>query len=179
MNVNFARSTVWVGLLLLAAVVGAMAQEPTQTKFCGSIHDFTPASVSPAGPWEIHGDWTLILEDNATKAVFSGAFTMQRSDEWDISFGDPDDPSLRTPHTHHITMVNGVVTTTDTGFTVNGTAKVEASGNPAPFGEESPLEIDVTGGTVIKYSNVALTFSDPADTHFGSEPLDGVIRNCK
>jgi hypothetical protein len=179
MNSKYIWSALQVGAMVLLMVAGAAAQLPKQTKFCGSINDFTPLSVSPTGPWEVRGDWTLILLGDSGKALFSASLTMVRSDEWDIVNGDPDDPSLRVPHTHHITVLDGTAAAITGGFEVNGTASVAASGNPAPFGQFSSLQIDVTGGTLVPYSNIKLTFGDPANTHFGTQPLEGVVRNCK
>ena len=35
---------------------------------------------------------------------------------------------------------------------------------------------DVTGGTIVEFSNVALTFENGAAGHFGLTPLHGVVR---
>jgi hypothetical protein len=166
--------------IVLALSIGVLAQTPKQMSFSGSINDFTPASVSPAGPWVVNGNWSLTVRGDSGKASFSAALTMLRSDYWVWSAAaDPDDPSARTPHTHHIRMVDGVVTPIMNGFRVTGIATVTGSGNPAPFGLSSPLQIDITGGSSVVFSNIRVTFGSPASGHFGSQPLDGVVSSPK
>jgi hypothetical protein len=41
------------------------------------------------------------------------------------------------------------------------------------------LSIMVTGGSIVEYSNIALTFGVPGSNHFGDEPLPGVVRHVK
>jgi hypothetical protein len=38
------------------------------------------------------------------------------------------------------------------------------------------LEVDIVGGTNVKFSNITLTFGLPASNHFGTEPLPGVVQ---
>ncbi len=104
-----------------------------------------------------------------------------------------DDPSTRTPHTHHITMKDAKVSydtgtcpvyappaTTTTGFMVSGPAEVTGNGGPAPFSKGdtvlSNLQICVNGGTDVPFSNITLVFSAPASGHFGAQAIRGVIR---
>lgn len=47
-------------------------------------------------------------------------------------------------------------------------------GGAAPI-SLTPLQIDVTGGTEVKYSDITLTFGAPGSKHFGTEPLAGVV----
>jgi hypothetical protein len=167
-----------IGALVLAMSIGTMAQTSKQL-LTGLINDYTPGSVAPVGPWEVHGDWSLTLNKGTGKGDFTASLTMERSDYWVVTLGDPDDPSGRSPHTHHISLANGVVTPIPGGFRVSGTATVAASGNPASFGEFSSLQIDITGGTLVTFSNVALTFGDPASGHFGVQPVEGVVLHTK
>jgi hypothetical protein len=166
-----------IGVLVLAAGIGALAQTPKPVRFSGLINDYTPGtSVSPVGPWEVRGKWSLIVKGRSGKADFSAFLTMERSDYWVLTLGNPDDPSGRSPHTHTVSLVDGEVTPIDNGFRVSGTATVTASGNPPPFGSSTPLQIDITGGSVVPFSNIKLTFGSPAAGHFGSQPLDGVVK---
>jgi hypothetical protein len=163
-------------LLVLLTSVGALAQS-TAVKLVGVINDYTPSNVSPTGPWEIRGDWTLILKPALSQATFEASLTMVRSDYWVTQNSSTvDDPSQRVPHTHHLTLTNAPVTSIANGFEVTGVATVSGNGNPAPFGSSIPIVIDVTGGTNVRYSNIKLTFQSPADAHFGTEPLEGVVR---
>jgi hypothetical protein len=110
-------------------------------------------------------------------ATFSADFTMVRSDYWVVLNPSEEDlPQDRTPHTHHISFDDGVVTLITGGFQVTGTATITASGSPAGF-SPSPLTIQIVGGTSIPYSNIKLTFGSPASGHFGTYSLDGVVLN--
>jgi hypothetical protein len=46
---------------------------------------------------------------------------------------------------------------------------------PPPFGPTSTLIIDVTGGNAVAFSNIAVTFENDAATHFGMQPMHGVV----
>jgi hypothetical protein len=79
--------------------------------------------------------------------------------------------------THHLTLVDATVTPLTNGFRVTG--PVIATGNgayPAPCGPNSTLQIDITGGNSVAYSNIQLTFTGDATKHFGTQPINGVVR---
>jgi hypothetical protein len=169
-----------IGLLVLMVSVGALAQNRAsqRLKFSGIINAYSPQTTT-TGPYEVRGPWNLQLNANSTKANFFAALNMVLSDGWVLTLGDGNfDPNGRGAHTHHITMVNADVTPITGGFKVNGTAIVTLNGNPAPI-SPTPLEVDITGGTIVKFSNVALTFGSPGSMHFGTEPLPGVVRRAK
>ena len=68
---------------------------------------------------------------------------------------------------------------TTTGFMVKGFASVTANGGFAPFapqGQLSPLQVCITGGTLVEFSNITLVFGAPASEHFGSQPINGAVR---
>jgi hypothetical protein len=44
----------------------------------------------------------------------------------------------------------------------------------APF-SGAPIQIDITGGQLIQYSNIKLTFLGSAVEHFGPQPYDGIV----
>lgn len=188
MRNNFSRSAGMIAVLALAAGTGALAQTPTPREFRGVINDFTPASgISPGGPWEVRGHWSLILKgrhcEADCKADFSAALTMERSDLGVIQNGggDLNNPMDRMAHTHHITLVDGEVTNIQGGIEITGKATVTANGAwPPPFGPELPtLTIDITGGTgenSVAHANITLLFGSPASGHFGTHPLHGVVR---
>jgi hypothetical protein len=73
-----------------------------------------------------------------------------------------------------------VIPATKDGFQVNGTVSlVTGNGSNAPFEPAPPtstLQVCVTGGTHVPYSNVSFVFAGPAITHFGSRPIHGVVR---
>jgi hypothetical protein len=57
---------------------------------------------------------------------------MERSDYWATTPGNPELPSRRTPHTHHLGVIGGNVTPIDHGL--SGWAEVMGNGSPAPLG---------------------------------------------
>jgi hypothetical protein len=195
------------GFLVLALGTSmAVAQAATAgglggQHFRGVINDFTPAhdpTGKASGPWEMHGLWHLDVSSDGSTANFTAALTMEDSDYWLVlnPSADPDEPSTRTPHTHHIFMRGAQVTSdptevangcptasykppTTTGFMVTGSATVTGNGGHAPFapqGQKSPLTVCVTGGIEVGFSNLTLVFGLPASGHFGSQAINGAVR---
>lgn len=180
-------------ILVLALGVRAFAQAPIPEHLRGVINDYTPSKPIPAnpatGPWEVRGVWSLNFDDESNTASFSASLTMERSDEGVTlaASGNFDNPLVsRHAHTHHIT-VNGAVTHPDpahpNSFRVTGPATITGNGNfPPPltdFGPDTTLQIDITGGNTVTFSNIAVTFIGDAATHFGSQPFHGVVRKAK
>lgn len=169
-------------VLVLAVATGAMAEPGTPVHFSGIINDDSPSNVGPMGPWEILGQWTLTLKGESRKADFSAALAMERSDYWvSTNFQDPTNPSLRSAHTHHITIEDGIVTP------ITGGGRSERPGHhyerrgPTPF-SPSELHVDITGGTSLQFSNITLMFEGDAKSataHFGWQAIQGVVRKSK
>jgi hypothetical protein len=44
----------------------------------------------------------------------------------------------------------------------------------APY-SNAPVEVEITGGNLVRFSNMKLTFLGIAIDHFGSQPYDGVV----
>jgi hypothetical protein len=185
-----------IAILGLAAGTVALAQFPQTATFQGTINDYTPASAPVSGPWEVRGPWSLVVNGRSGKADFSAALDMERSDQG-VTQNAPtpppatspfDNPTLRSAHTHHITMVNATITRTANGFQVKGPATITKDGVfPPPFGPVLPiLTIQITGvaptstdhGNVL-FSNITVLFGPPGDMHFGTNPLHGVIRSVE
>ena len=173
-------------VLLLVASMGAVAQNGV--RFSGLINDYTPSidnnqtpAVNLGGPWEIRGEWTLTVDKDG-KADFSAALTMERSDEGALlQPGGLDSTSARKAHTHHLRLVDGTLTVINHGFEVSGTATLTGNGtappNP-PFSSPSiPLRIDITGSDLVKFSNIQLFLEGDAMKHFGSQAVNGVVKN--
>jgi hypothetical protein len=190
----FARTGRLIAILALALGTGALAQDSRQVTFRGVMNDYTPASPPVSGPWEVRGSWWLTVKGRSGHADFSAALTMERSDLGAVQNASPssttppppplDDPKNRSAHTHHITLVNGEVTETATGFQLTGPATITKDGAwPPPFGPNPPvLTIEVTGGTgenSVRFSNITVLFGFPANKHFGSAPLLGVVRSVE
>ena len=41
------------------------------------------------------------------------------------------------------------------------------------------MQIDITGGNTVAFSNIKLTFGGDAVAHFGAQPVNGVVRTVK
>ena len=98
--------------------------------------------------------WSLKLEGDSGKADFSAALDMKLSDGWVLTKNSGNfDPTLRDPHTHHVTMVDADVTPNPdgNGFQVNGTATITVNGNLAPV-SPTPLTVTITGGKIVEFS---------------------------
>jgi len=191
----------FIAVLVFAVSTGAQAQAPSPTHFNGIINDYTPAT-GVAGPWELHGAWSLKLKGDSGKADFSAILTMEHDDYWVLANPTTppatptvDNPGARSPHTHRIIMTDALVSSdtsacpadspaTTARFVVTGPADIAANGTSAPFQTKggvttlSTLQVCVSGGTEVAFSNVTLMFASksPATTHFGSLPIHGAVR---
>ncbi len=190
MNCKVWSWTVRVGLALaLAAGVGALAQDLRPVVFKGTLNDFTPSTVS-GGPYEMRGEWSLkILSSGA--ASFTASMTMETSDYGisDATAVDPTNPLTRSPHTHYINMTSGTISydtsvcpsnspaTTGPGVVITGPVSIAGNGSPAPFESKggSTAQICIIGGSEVEYSNLTLVLTGPATTHFGTQPIHGVV----
>lgn len=162
-------------LVLAAAALATMADWQTPSHFSGVINDYT-AVAGGTGPWEVRGPWSLRVHPESGMADFSAAVTMELSD-FSLS-GSNITASARMQHTHNLTMT-GTVTPITGGFEVTGPVTITKNGGPAPAAlQGSTLVIDITGGALVTYSNITLTFEDGAATHFGLNPLSGVVRRA-
>jgi hypothetical protein len=173
---------------------GALAWNSTPEHFKGTISDYTPlnSAVSPTGPYEMRGHWSLDLKHDG-KADFSLFMTMELADYYLYSQNKiplPSDPTIRNAHTHHIAMHDAKLTLGPTDcpddappttprFEVSGLADfITGNGNPGPFEAKGPttLHVCVTGGSDVKYSNMTVVMTGPATGHFGTQPIHGVVR---
>jgi hypothetical protein len=188
-----------VAVVMLSVVIGALAQAPAPTHFSGLINDYSPETImgKVVGPWEMHGTWSLDLKGRSGLADFSAAMTMELSDYAVVNgvVTNVDNPEARSAHTHHITMKDATVSyatgmcpvstpaTTNPGFMVTGLASIAANGGPAPFSKGdtvlSTLQVCVSGGSDVPFSNVTMAFGAPASGHFGSQAIHGVVRKPK
>jgi len=180
--------------LVLALGTGGRSQERRAVHFSGLINDYSPASVK-GGPWEMHGTWSLELDERHGTADFSAAMTMSG---YGTTAGVPDaTKGGQNAHTHHIKLTNATITwdmtgcptfspATEMGFQVNGTVSlITGNGSNAPFETTPPsstLQVCVTGANespfTVQHSNVTLVFGGPATTHFGTQAVHGVVRKA-
>jgi hypothetical protein len=179
-NKAFGWTVLTIAGLILAASVGALAQTSPLTTFSGDVNAYSPQATSSTGavtgPYEIRGPWSMTVNGAGT-ADFSTDLNMEESDGWCMTQnGSNFDPAARNAHTHHITLLNAAVTTITNGFQITGSATIMGNGAISTSLSPSVLTVQVTGGTDRKYSNITLTFQAPASTHFGTEPVAGVVR---
>jgi hypothetical protein len=166
-----------VGIFVVLLTLSAPAAQAQGVSLSGVFNDFTPAGTT--GPWEVRGHWSLKINGESGKANFEAALDMERSDMGvTLTNGDPNNPASRNAHTHHLSVVDGTVSALSNGLRVSGKAIVTGNGNfPPPFGPNTTVQIDVIGGNTVSPSNIKLTFMGDAATHFGTQPVNGVVRN--
>ena len=160
------HSILWraAALVTIALAWGGqvLAGPAEQTRLGGQISDYT-ATADPASAWHVSGDWSVRLMGDSGRGIFSAALSMVHS-------ANP----APAAHTHHVTLRDGEVTPLPTGFRLTGLATITSNGNVAGF-SGSPIEVQVTGGNGLAYSNVAVTFGGAAAAHFGDLPIHGVV----
>jgi hypothetical protein len=184
--------------IVLSFAVAAPTQERLPEHLSGLINDYTPSTVK-GGPYEMRGTWSLNLHERSGTADFAAAMNMETSDYGTLEpnpadptkpLVDPANPTTRGAHTHHITSTHATVTDDMTGcpalspaallgFQINGTVHIiTGNGSNAPFETTPPtttLQVCVTGGSEVQFSNITLVFSKPASGHFGGQAIHGVV----
>ena len=187
MRIRYATGIFVAFLPVVVSQVGA--QDLRRVFFSGLIHDYSPSTVS-GGPYEIRGEWSIAIDRSGTSS-FTADLAMETSDYGitDSTQVDPTNPMTRMPHTHHITISNATVSydmtvcpanspaTTAAGVVVTGTATTTGNGGPASFESKgaSTLQVCITGGSEVQFSNVTLVYTGPATGHFGPQPIHGVV----
>ncbi len=171
----FWRALLVTVVLIQALSTAVLAQTPMPSQFSGVIHDYTPSSTAPMGPWEIRGPWTLTVNADGS-ADFSATLTMELSDYTRNSSNvdSTSGSSGRMQHTHHIAIADGTLAQITGGFEVSGPVTITKDGSPAPLAS-STLLVNITGGTSVEYSNITLQFEGGAPVHFGSQSIHGVV----
>ena len=170
--------TCWA-LSMMVIATGALAQTPAPTQFSGVINDYSPSTtVTPMGPWEMRGPWTLTLNPDS-QADFSATLTMELSDYTRNSsnIDTTSGTTGRMQHTHYLAIKAGTVTQLATGgFELTGPVTITKDGSPAPLAA-STLTVDITGGKTLGFSNVTLQFEGGATVHFGPQLIHGVVNS--
>jgi hypothetical protein len=184
-----------LAVLILVVAIGALAEPRSPRHLGGVINDYTPISGGTTA-WEVRGPWNLNLNEESGKADFSAALTMELS----VLGQSPANvlTASLSQHTHHITMKDAGVSfetvettecpkfippTSGSVLVVTGDASITANGNVItpfdPSGGTSHLMVCISGGPNVPYANVTLQFGSPASKHFGSQPIDGVVRHVR
>jgi hypothetical protein len=189
----FLSSAHVLSLLLLFAGTFALSQERRPVHFTGVLNDYSPVNPLIAGsPYEMHGQWSIDLSEWGTTADFTADMTMS---DYGTTNGALDaTKGGQNAHTHHIRLTKVSVTWDMSGcptypkpvpimgFQLNGTVSlITGNGSNAPFETTPPsstLQVCVTGGNEVPYSNMTMVFVGPATNHFGTQPIHGVVRKA-
>ena len=149
------------GAIVLAVGGQALAQSSSPFKIEGTLNDYTDAA-NAAGPWHITAEWSAELRGRSGHVDFIASLTMVRS------------ASGAASHTHHVALEDATVTPIANGYRISGDARIASNGTVAAF-SGSHLDVDITGGSAVGLSNIKLTFSGAAVSHFGDQPIEGVV----
>ena len=168
-------------LALLAALVvttspAAQDQNAQQTRVTGTLSDYVwvEGGGATAGAWHASGTWSARLLGDSGKAEFVANILGMRSDLWVLQTGQDPQTTNRSPHTHHVGLLEADITPIAGGVRLTGTAIITTNGTAAPF-SGSPVVVEITGGNLVTYSNMRLMFQGAAIGHFGSQSYDGVV----
>ena len=165
-------------VVAIALMMGAhaSAQEASETHVSGTFNDYVWVEASPGGgAWHVTGAWTANANAASGKGEFIGSLLGVRSDLWvQLTSADPANPALRTPHTHHIGLLDADVSVIPNGIRLEGIAIITVNGSVATY-SSSMVRVDITGGDLIRFSNIKLTFLERAVDHFGPQPYDGLV----
>jgi hypothetical protein len=143
----------------------------------GTFNDYVwvEGSGAGAGAWHVTGEWVARVRGDGAKGDFTASLLGVRSDLWVLTtFADAADPALRMPHTHHVGLADADVTVIPDGIRLQGIATITANGSVALY-SGSTVRVDITGGSLIQYSNIKLTFLGAAVGHFGPQPYEGLV----
>jgi hypothetical protein len=184
-----------LAVLLLAAGSYVLAEDRGPEHFGGVINDYTVGSVA-GGPYEMHGQWSMELHRERGTADFFADMTMSSFGTIKTSTGatveDPTQAGVN-PHTHHIRLTGVVMksevsecpqygTPTTFRFEISGTLSLMTGNGNVLKGETDPptsmLQVCVSGGPEVEYSNITLVFGAPANMHFGMGAIHGVVRSA-
>jgi hypothetical protein len=160
------NSRILVAAALVVITIGiahpARAQSAVVARVDGTFHDYT-ADLDGSGAWQLVGDWSGTLRATGVVDVLA-SISMVRADNLS-----------RQAHTHHVTLVDGIVSVIANGYRITGAAMITSNGAAAGF-SGSPVIVDITGGPAVPLAKVALTFQGAAVSHFGDQPIEGVVR---
>ena len=157
-------------LAAIAAVTMALgtqgrAEAPLRTQYEGVINDYVQALGTT---WLVSGEWSIKL----TGSSGTGDFTAS------LSMFDTASPAA-VAHTHHVVLSGADLvvaddwSTTSARFTLSGDGDVTGSGNLS--WADVPIEVAISGGNAVTYSNIRLRLGGGAEGHFGTVPLGGVV----
>jgi hypothetical protein len=195
-RITLASAVRVLSVLVLASGTYALAEDRGPEHFSGLINDYTSATVS-GGPYEMHGQWSMQLHRERGTADFYADMTMSSFGTTKTDTGvvveDPTQAGVN-PHTHHIRLTDVAINTdaadaascppyktpTTVRFQISGPLSLMTGNGNVLKGETDPptstLQVCVSGGPLVEYSNITLVFGAPANGHFGMQGVHGDVR---
>jgi hypothetical protein len=171
---SFAVTLITTTIVMIATATSA--QEAQQMRLTGTLTDYVWVDVGAgAGAWQVSGTWSVKVHGDSGKGEFVAAILGVRSDLWVVQTGSDPQTTSRSPHTHHVALLDAPVTAIPGGIRLTGNAIMTTNGNVAPQFSGSPIVVDITGGETVHFSNMKLTFLGASTEHFGSHAYDGVV----
>ena len=162
-------------LASLAAIVvilgvEGLAQPAAPKELGGIIHDYL---LTNGERWHVSGEWVLQLKADRSTGDFTAMFIGVPRDSPPTNAGSA-------AHTHFVSIVDGDITVTEDAngrktLTVIGAGTFTGNGNLQRAYTGSRVEIRITGGDTIAYSNFGMTISAPASEHYGDETFHGLV----
>lgn len=167
-----------VALIAITAMVMApapSAQDAPEMRLTGILADHVWVDVGAgAGAWQVSGTWSARVSGSSGKGEFVAAILGVRSDLWVLQTDANAQTTTRSPHTHHVTLLDATVSAIPAGIRLAGNAIITTNGNVADF-SGSPIVVDIKGGNTVQLSNMQLTFLGASNGHFGSHTYDGIV----
>jgi hypothetical protein len=153
----------------------ASAQDAPLMRVTGLLADHVWVDMGAgAGAWQVSGTWSARVSGSSGKGEFVAAILGVRSDLWVQQTGANPQTTTRSPHTHHVALLDATVSAIPGGIRLAGNAIITTNGNIANF-SGSLVVVDITGGNTVQLSNMQLTFLGASTEHFGSHTYDGVV----
>lgn len=161
-------------VMVLALGTPGHAQGTPPARVAGTFGDYVWVEAGAGqGSWYVSGEWVAQLRGDTGKGEFIGSLMGVRSDLWVQQTGVDPATTTRSPHTHHVGLLDADVSAIPGGVRLTGNAIVTTNGSV--LYAAVPVQVDITGGALIRFSNVKLTFLGQAIEHFGSQVYDGVV----
>jgi hypothetical protein len=170
---SYAVALIATTTVLMASA--ASAQDAPLMRVTGLLADHVWVDMGAgAGAWQVSGTWSARVSGSSGKGEFVAAILGVRSDLWVQQTGANPQTTTRSPHTHHVALLDATVSAIPGGIRLAGNAIITTNGNIANF-SGSLVVVDITGGNTVQLSNMQLTFLGASTEHFGSHTYDGVV----
>jgi hypothetical protein len=171
---SYALAFLATTVVLMAPAAGA--QDAPEMRMTGILADHVWVDVGAGqGAWQVSGTWSARVSGSSGKGEFVAAILGVRSDLWVLQTGANPQTTTRSPHTHHVALLDATVSAIPGGIRLEGNAIITTNGNVATDFSGSLVVVDIKGGNTVQLSNMQLTFLGASTEHFGSHTYDGVV----